>query len=77
MAIQTNQAQFDGMQDHVDITWNDPFVNGYYVTTGTVVDDDGGPVAITITSVSSSGLTVNTSAAFSGHVDIIGFEILT
>ncbi len=75
--IQSKQAVFTGAEDHVDVTWDDPFTADYFVSSGVVVTDGGGPVAIALTTVTSTGLTVKTSAAFNGHVDLLGYGIIT
>jgi hypothetical protein len=73
MAMQNATASFDGSQDSVAVTW--PTMTGNYgINHGLAITDAAGPVSIWLTSVSSSGATVNTSARFTGAVDLAIYD---
>jgi hypothetical protein len=69
------RAAFNGTQDTVVISWPATKTNPPKLIPGapTITDGSGG-VAIWLTNTSSTGATVNTSARFSGTVDIAVFD---
>lgn len=73
MAIQTATATFTGAEDFVAVTW--PAMAGSFgIAHGITVTDAQGPVVVWLTGRSSTGATVNTSARFSGSVELTIFD---
>jgi hypothetical protein len=71
MAIdQTTSAVFDGTQDSVTVTWTDPGV-AFSLLYGLTILDAQGAVGIWATARSATGCTINTSARFTGTVDLL------
>jgi hypothetical protein len=68
MALQTATATFTGAEDTVAVSWT-AMAGSYVVLPGnpTITDGSGG-VLVWLTSVTSSGATVNISDRFSGSV---------
>lgn len=72
MAIATATATFTGAEDSVAFIWSTAFINTpTLVTTGVVISDSLGPVVVNIVSVTNAGCTVETSARFTGAVELI------
>jgi hypothetical protein len=74
MATQVVTVTFSASQTQT-ATWT-AMAAGYAVIPGqATVTDGGGPVGIDLTSVTSSGATVNTSAPFTGTVPILVMDV--
>jgi hypothetical protein len=74
MAIQTAVATFTGAEDSVAVTWSAAFGAAPTVATAGVLISDGfGAVGIDIptSSLTATGCTVETSARFTGAVELI------
>lgn len=68
MALQTATASFTSAQDSVAVTWTAmPGNYAVFCSSPTITDGSGG-VVLWLTSVTSSGATVNTSGRFTGSV---------
>jgi hypothetical protein len=75
MALATATAAFNSSQDSVAVVWSTAFISApTLVTSGVVVTDGSGPVAVDIISVTNTGCTVETSARFTGAVELIASE---
>lgn len=75
MAVGTATAIFTGAEDSVAVTWvmvaGSAFTAPPAVTAGVNVSDGGGPVAVDVVSVTTTGATVNPSARFTGTIELI------
>jgi hypothetical protein len=72
MALSTATATFNGSQDSVAVVWSTAFISApTLVTSGVVITDGSGPVMVDIISVTNTGCTVETSARFTGAVELI------
>lgn len=67
MATQTAIATFTGAEDSIALTWT-AMPSLYAIEHGVTVTDGGGPVGVQLSSVSSSGATVQPTARFSGTI---------
>lgn len=68
MALQTATATFNGSQDTVAVSWTAMSGNYVVVCSNPTITDGSGAVVPWLTSVSSTGATVNVSDRFSGSV---------
>jgi hypothetical protein len=69
MATQTATATFDGDEDSVDVTWPAMIAN-YGIAMGLSGDN----VVVWLSAVTATGATVNTSAQFTGEVDLLIYD---
>jgi len=73
MATQTATATFTGAEDSVAVTWT-AMPGNFGISAGVQITDGSGPVAVSLSSVSSTGATVNTSARFTGTVSLMVWD---
>jgi hypothetical protein len=75
MALATATATFTASQDSVAVVWSTAFISAPTIASmGVIITDGNGPVGIDIISVTNTGCTVETTARFTGAVELIASE---
>ena len=81
MAIQSKTATFTGVEDYVDLTWDDNYDN-FKLFFGLTTTDDSAP-GIRMTNPSNTSLPpdntsvrVEPTAPFAGSVDVVCLEVI-
>jgi hypothetical protein len=73
MAIVVVTAAFDGTQDTVAVTWSTAFLTAPSVTAGISVADSQ-VLDVGLTSITTTGCTVEPTARFVGSVELIASD---
>lgn len=71
----TARATFDGTTDTVTTPWSGPFDDASYLTLSSLTSTDGAIPLFSVTAKTPTTVTVSASAAFTGYVDLLGFEL--